>query len=370
MKLAKMLLAAALLAAVSCTKADDRKDDPVPTPAELDFDNLRHDITASDVYTSGVKLSYGYTVMQSFDLDPGDGYIYFTQVGGSTKYYANHLSRRKLGETAPHDAGLKLPYFGHGQGLAVEMENGKTWCWLGCHGTHCDDDVYRYAQTIARFEYKTGTLLPEQCESYYWIPDRCNLQISLDKPGDVAMIYCISLDLAKAYIYGYSLSGMKELTPSEVTLPMQRRFGGPDENQPSEVKEYTKVKAKDLSSLRPLFSFELPSQCRDAQGYACRDGKNYVTKGLPEENGQGGWNNSWTLYVLDFDGKLLDTVELDSHIQENSVKSVFSTDFGYFEPEGIQVRGSRLYQGFAYRKSDGQGSALRLPAILEYDLSK
>lgn len=323
-------------------------------------------VSKEDVFANGVRLHFN-TVMQSFDLDLDNGFIYFNQCGGGKWSYLDVLSRRKLTDSAS-ETGMDLPYFGHAQGMAAEpMEDGTTYCWAGCHGTLHTDGDYRFAQTIARFAYRNGKM-PE-CESFYWIPDRCNLQISLDIPNDMAMIYASDTELSKGMLYGFRLSEMKAIKPSEVTLSMQRTFGG-DSYRSDQVTEFTKVLAKDLSSIEPLFRFDLGRNYYNVQCYTLHNGKIYILNGTPEESGVS-WINHCIFTVLGMDGGILGETVLDSCITADAVKAATGSDIGFFEPECIQVRDGHAYLGYAGRATwdvSGTPTLMRVPVILKLNL--
>ena len=173
----------------------------------LQSEQLDQPLARDMIYTSGHMLSDN-SVMQSFDLG-ADGYMYCSQVGRGSNNY-NVIIVRKQANAANYESRMLLPYAGHGNNIAVEQDGADMYVWVGSYGTRSSEGDYTLSQTMARIKYAPGkTLKPSECYEQYWIPQRRNLQASLDPDNDIILFWCTNSNYSTRYIYLYRLSEVK-----------------------------------------------------------------------------------------------------------------------------------------------------------------
>lgn len=323
----------------------------------IDTDVLSSPLSARMIYTSGQQLPDN-SVMQSFDFGEGQN-LYFLQVGRGSNNFNDVLSRRPKDGTAYEK--MHLSYFGHGQNLAVEPLNSVTRCWVPCYGTRQSDGDYTNAQTIARIKFEPGaTLTPKDTDENYWIPGAKNLQVALDIPNDMMLIYAVQSD-GKAHYYVYSLSEAKKLEASEHKLSYQINWGG-ETGGPAKVSETPVVKVRDLSELEPLHHF---TGRLGKQGYEISGGYIYTYEGSGNDN-DGVSKSSCKIYIFDLDGNALKNYTVEGILDLQKLNALGLTSTGYMEPESMKVRNGKAYLGFASKDKDD----VRRAVVLEYDLMK
>lgn len=331
----------------------------------LNADKVKQELSASMVLTGKLSLPLNTTI-QGFDLSDDRSSVYYSQLGVGNNNYTLNVCRRDLASGSV-SAGPQLVYAGHGQGLAIEEDGDDVWCWLCNYGT-LGSAGYESSQTISRFPFSRGmSWLPEECESNFWIPERRNLQISLDARNDIAMIYSVGNSSSIGYYYGWRLSEMKALQAEEQTLSFDRTYGGAGPVA-SKVTEKSVADVKNLGKLTPVFQFRAEAPLIAGQGYSCSGGKIFIVKGVPVSNSDGTYTNECELYIMDTTGTLLKSYDLTDCFSNAAVRSVLGSDIGFFEPEGIQVYDGCLYIGFGSRVTEGS-SVVRKPVILKYDLT-
>lgn len=323
----------------------------------IDTGVLSSAITPGMIYTSGRQLPDN-SVMQSFDFGE-DSYLYFMQVGRGGNNFNNVLSHRMKDGTAYEI--MHLSYFGHGQNMAAEVLNGTTRCWVPCYGTKQSDGDYTNAQTIARIKFEPGvTMTAKDTGEDYWIPGARNLQVALDIPNDMLLMYTVQSD-GKAHYYVYRLSEAKKLTAAEKKLSYNIVWGG-ESGGPKKVSETPVVMVKDLSELEPLHHFQGPS---GKQGYEISNGFIYTYAGAGNDN-DGVSKSSCTVTVMDLSGSTKKQHTVEGILDLQNLNALGLTSTGYMEAESMKVRNGKAYLGFASKDKDD----VRRAVILEYDLMK
>ena len=135
--------------------------------------------------------------------------MYCSQVGRGSNNY-NVIIVRKQANAANYESRMLLPYAGHGNNIAVEQDGADMYVWVGSYGTRSSEGDYTLSQTMARIKYAPGkTLKPSECYEQYWIPQRRNLQASLDPDNDIILFWCTNSNYSTRYIYLYRLSEVK-----------------------------------------------------------------------------------------------------------------------------------------------------------------
>lgn len=325
-------------------------------------DVLKQELNENLVVTSRLALSLNSTI-QGFDILPDEDMAYWSQIGVGTNNYTLNVSRRDL-VTGTIGAGPQLYYAGHGQGLAIEKDGDDYWCWLGTYGT-LGDSGYVSSQTVGRFKFARGmSWLPEECDNY-WIPERRNLQVSLDQANDIMMIYTVSASSSDAHYYGYRLSEMKKIVPSQQKLSFARTYGGVGPVSKKVTDEKSEITVRNLAEIAPEFYFTAKSPLMACQGYAYDSGKIFLVTGVPDEPGK---INNCQVYIMDTKGNKLKEYDLTGILNYPAVTALLGSDLGFFEPEGIQVKDGCIYIGFGSRITEGK-TVVRKPVILKYNLA-
>lgn len=350
---------------ISARTPDNQKQASL-TVNVLETDPLDDPLTRSMIYTSGHMLSDN-SVMQSFDLG-ADGYLYCSQVGRGSNNY-NVIILRKQANSSSYESRMLLPYSGHGNNIALEQEGSDTYVWVGSYGTRSSEGDYTLSQTIARIKYTPGrTFTPAECYEQYWIPQRRNLQASLDPDNDIILFWCTNSNYSTRYIYLYRLSEVKALPESSEQLSFSITWGGESGGAPS-VTEKPTVMVKNLSQLEPLATITLPQNSpltvgtSGNQGHDVKNGKIYYYEGAGNNN-DGTSLSTATVSIFDFGGNLIRRHDIAAIRDMSALAAQGLTTTGYMEPEGIKYHDGVLYCGFASRSTDD----VRRAVVLQYDL--
>ncbi len=332
----------------------------------LQSEQLDQPLARDMIYTSGHMLSDN-SVMQSFDLG-ADGYMYCSQVGRGSNNY-NVIIVRKQANAANYESRMLLPYAGHGNNIAVEQDGADMYVWVGSYGTRSSEGDYTLSQTMARIKYAPGkTLKPSECYEQYWIPQRRNLQASLDPDNDIILFWCTNSNYSTRYIYLYRLSEVKALPESSEQLSFSITWGG-ETGGPASVTEKPTVMVKNLSQLEPLATITLPQSSpltvgsNGNQGHDVKNGKIYYYEGAGNNN-DGATPSTATVSIFDFNGNLIRRHDVAAIEDMGALASQGLTSTGYMEPEGIKFYDGMLYCGFASRSTDD----VRRAVVLQYDL--
>lgn len=332
----------------------------------LQSEQLDRPLTRDMIYTSGHMLSDN-SVMQSFDLG-ADGYLYCSQVGRGNNNY-NVIIIRKQANAANYESRMLLPYAGHGNNIVLEQDGADMYVWVGSYGTRSSEGDYTLSQTMARIKYVPGmTLKPSECYEQYWIPQRRNLQASIDPDNDIILFWCTNSNYSTRYIYLYRLSEVKALPESSEQLSFSITWGG-ETGGPASVTEKPTVMVKNLSQLEPLATITLPQNSpltvgsSGNQGHDVKNGKIYYYEGAGNNN-DGTSLSTATVSIFDFQGNLVRRHEIAAIQDMGALASQGLTSTGYMEPEGIKLHDGVLYCGFASRSTDN----VRRAVVLQYDL--
>ncbi|WP_418426085.1 hypothetical protein [Alistipes sp.] len=347
-------------------RTPDKQKQTSQTINVLQSDMLDKPLTRSMLYTSGHMLSDN-SVMQSFDLG-ADGYMYCSQVGRGTNNY-NIVLVRKKADAAAYESRMLLPYAGHGNNIAVEQDGSDMYVWVGSYGTRGSAGDYTLSQTIARIKYTPGQMLrPSECHEHYWIPQRRNLQASLDPDNDIALFWCMNKGYTARYFYIYRLSEIKALPETSRQLSFALTWGGM--NSPdAEVTETPTILVKDLSQAEPLATITMTGKSPltvgtgGNQGHDVKNGKIYYYEGAGNNN-DGAAASTATVTVIDFRGNLVSRHDVAAIADMGALAQQGLTTTGYMEPEGIKLYDGVLYCGFASRSTDD----VRRAVVLQYNL--
>lgn len=347
-------------------RTSDREKQASVTVRVLRSDQLDRPLVRSMIYTSGHMLSDN-SVMQSFDLC-SDGYMYCSQVGRGSNNY-NLILVRKKADAAAYESRMLLPYAGHGNNIAVERNGTDTYVWVGSYGTRGSDGDYTLSQTVARIKYAPGrTLKPSECPEHYWIPQRRNIQASIDPDNDIALFWCVNSNYSTRYIHIYRLSEIKALPETARQLSFAIKRGGMNSGE-DEVTETPTVVVKDLSQLEALATIVMPQNSpltvgsSGNQGHDVKNGKIYYYEGAGNGN-DGAEASTAAVTVIDFRGNLISRHEVAAIADMGALSAQGLTSTGYMEPEGIKLHDGVLYCGFASRSTDD----IRRAVVLQYDL--
>lgn len=313
-------------------------------------------LTSSMIYTSGKQL-VDNSVMQSFAFG-SDEYLYFTQVGTGTNANGICLSRRqKDGDTYEY---MRLKYFGHGQNLSVDSNDGAVSCWVTNYGTKNSSGTYVDAQTIARIPFNAGqTMTSIQTTENYWIPDCKNLQVSLDETNDMMLLYTVYGSSASPRYFVYRLSEARAIVPESRTLSFKCAYGG--EVGSDYVNDYQTVMVKDLSTIKPISVFD--SKLGGKQGYEIHNGYIYIMEGAGNNN-DGKSASTGKVYICDLNGNQKDVFTITASTRMEPLLQFGLTMTGYMEPEGLKITNGKAYLGFASKSTDD----IRRVVIFEYYL--
>lgn len=301
------------------------------------------------------------TVMQSFDIDSRGG-IFYTQV---TDKYRILVSRGTPDRQA--EEYMTLCFHGHSTNMAVEEEGDERFVWVGNYANRVDDGNYWHEQVVSRIRYNPGsTHYPWNADENYFVEAGClNMNPAVDTANDQLAILYTRVDTPGRYCWAvYSLSEAKALAEETVTLqPLS--YGGETESHPLRKGVTPEVRVRNLSRLRPLARFSIPTPAVAWQGYEIHDGRMYFMEGTSGAND--GTTGEAYMTVYDFEGRIVQSRTKVRAVSDlKALTEAGITESGYIESEGVKIRCGKLFLGFASQsKKDGNR---RRANIFQYEL--
>ncbi len=322
---------------------------------EKDFmERLHFPLSDAIIYSKGVGLNRN-AIIQSFDIAK-DGSIYYNQIAGNTLHQMN-IIHGQPGEENPGEM-MVLEYFGHGSNMAIEETKHGTYIWMGSYGNKGSDGTYGGSQAISRIKFVPGTTVQCDAGEAFYLPGAKNIHPAINQEKDLLGIE-FSEKKSGFYIRNfivYRLSEAMKLEPEKMKLAEKITYGG--EDQRPEVSEITEISARNLSRLEALFHIKLADGFGDNgglvgkyafQGFDIDEEFIYYYEGWGNDNDPKKSSHA-IVSVVDKRLNLLSRKEVKAFEDPDLLMKFDMSDRGYFEAEGIKIKGNKLYIGGATRK--------------------
>ena len=129
------------------------------------------------------------------------------------------------------------------------------------------------------------------------------------------------------------------LPPQEILLSDPIKYGG--ENGKPEIKETPVIRARDLRKVKPLYCVEIGYNADGIpfQGFDVEEDKCYYFDGAGNIN-DNAKDSSACVIIVDKDGNKIERKEVKATRGREELKHFGMADTGYFEAEGIKVKGN------------------------------
>ena len=349
----------------------------------LSLEALSRPLSAELILSKNVKLIAPYRVMQGFDIDK-EGNIYYIQIGT--------LSGGKVDVTKAHELYIikaqpnsedvsnymTLRYFGHGTNMTVEETNdGEVYVWVGSNANkNTETHEYWGCRSISRIKYEAGKVVSDGAEGDVFFldsEDKIELQPAVDIENRRLAI--VSRKGNNRHFSIFDLDEALSLSTEDFTFEVI--FGGEESDVPQQTMNKT-ISGRNLSKLTPLADFAIPlgtDKNKDfssyyMQGFDIVGDYIYFNEGDGNKNKIENGHSNDCVTVLDYQGNFVRPRTAVAALTDlKTLKDFGITDTGYMEGEGIKVKGSKLYLGFASRrdpKAEG-GDNYRRANIFVYD---
>lgn len=359
------LLATALACSSNKIAPVDKKKPVVYDNPALEKMSLLPDMNT--LYSKAARLVRN-SVMQCFDI-AADGSIYYIQIAGSDAHHLN-VVHGEPGKSAMYEY-MVLEYFGHGTNMAIEEALDGTYIWVGSHGNKGSDGQYGGSQTISRVKYEPGKTVRFAAGTTFHLNGARNIHPAVNtrdgllcveyykksKEGRVRRIFVV-----------YKLEEAMALPDTEAELD-EIKYGG---GYAQDVEQYVKmtVKVKELSQLRPVYSFSILDGGIGSVGEYDFQGFDFDKDYLYYYEGEGNGNRATELSkayvsVIDRSGRTKARKRVNFVSDKDYLKKAEIADRGYMEAEGIKVKDGVFYLGFASRRMVGAEDS-RLANIFRY----
>lgn len=323
-------------------------------------------LTADDVFRKGLKPDAS---MQSFDFD-SKGNMY--TIGAKAPY----LIVTKFDASGKIIGTMRLTFFGHGTSCAIEEAADGDYIWVPSFASQDAAKAYKGDRMISRIKFqdgKTWSTDDEEVQKNSWyIGDYTALCPSVDFESGLLGIQYASdhkndgCDAGGKWVRIYDLKDVMAAPMADISLRQITR-GGEAGGPVSKVETiYMKFKAHDLTKTEPEYKFTYNQEAtygrtvdgasiRALQGFCIGSGRAWFLAGYgPNRDGA----YSSYRYSGEKDRLLVHFGCIDD---ASNLLALGLAQINY-EPEGIQVKGRRMYVGFNGKPSGTSvASILRIP---------
>jgi len=304
---------------------------------------------SEDLLFSSSRMKTYTAVMQSFDIDPFTGKMFYSQLNNQFRAYLMHADPNDLVNEPDF---MTIQFFGHVSNFSLEVgEDGGRYIWIDNFASKNSSGEYWSSPVVSRVKWTKGATLSsyEASENYYF--GEKNISCAVDVEGDMITILGISSGDCKTY----RLSQLQALPVEDITLDPVT-YGGEAKctTHPKEITKSHTIKARDCTKVEPLGTFHVDRGTYEDgtkiswQGFDIDKGLVYQFQG----NGFTGKPSKALIQVRKIDGTVVVPLTYIKAIEDmDAMEKAGFTDTGYMEGEGVKVYGDCMYLGFASKNS-------------------
>ncbi len=359
-------------------KKEKAKKEKITDPRLLTVMSMTKMSKESQYIVKNRALKTNHRAVQGFDIS-ADGTMWYSQPGqigknqqGLTKIHENYIVRIKDGKRET----MTLRYFGGANNIAIENAADGDYIWIGSNGDKWHGHYHR-TRTISRVPFTVDGEANNGYagETYYLGGNSARYTWpSIDVEND---LLCVSTQNAGAVtVHIYNLTEARSLSDSNIKLKTTWKGEMVGEDEETVVRT---IKAKDLTTLEPLYTFTIakpdketadPAKVPNYYTYRALDiDKDYVYFVEGQHNkGNKKVESKGYITVFDHAGRVvLPKRRIQAIHDMYLLENIGITPNGYADVAGIQVKGSTIYILFAAQNIDSRGKKVLRANVVKYE---